>query len=206
MSKDPKKLVLATRNAGKVRELRRLLASVPIELLSLSDFPDGPDVEETGSTYRANAELKAVAFAARTHHMVVADDSGLEIEALGNLPGVHSARFAGVDAGYDVKIPRLLSMLDETRDPERRGRFICVAAVADAAGKILFCAEGICEGRIAEAPRGDHGFGYDPIFVPDGFDQTFGELPDAIKEQISHRARAASLIVRYLLHFIDVST
>lgn len=196
--------MLATGNAGKIRELRRLLSALPLELLALSDFKDAPDVDETGATYSENAELKAATFAAFTKHLAVADDSGLEIEALGNLPGVRSARFAGAGAGYDVKIPRLLSMLDATGDEHRRARFVCVASVADRRGDILCSVEGVCDGRIAEGPRGDCGFGYDPIFIPDGFDLTFGELPDDVKRQISHRARAVSQIVRYLLDFIAV--
>ena len=197
-------LVLATGNPGKVRELRLLLSELPLALKSLRDFPDVLDVEETGRTYRENAELKAREFAGQTGELSLADDSGLEIEALANAPGVHSARFAGADAGYDIKIPKLLEMLAETGDRERRARFVCVAALADERGQILYTAEGVCPGSIAESPRGSGGFGYDPIFVPDGYHQTFGELPDITKHQISHRARAAKLIIRYLLDFIAV--
>lgn len=196
-------LVLATGNSGKLSELRDLFRDLPLELKSLRDFERIVDVRETGSTFRENAELKARGFAMQTGHLSLADDSGLEIEALENAPGVHSARFAG-DAGYDVKIPKLLTMLDDTGDADRRARFVCVMALADRNGEIVYSAEGVCVGSIAHSTRGENGFGYDPIFSPDGFDKTFGELCDEIKRSVSHRARAAELIIRYLLDFIAV--
>jgi XTP/dITP diphosphohydrolase len=200
----PKSLVLATGNLGKLCELKELFRDLPLELKSLRDFERLVDVDETGSTFRENAELKARGFALQTGHLSLADDSGLEIEALGNAPGVHSARFAGEGTGYDVKIPRLLAMLDDAGFPNRRARFVCVMALADSHGRIVYSAEGVCSGSIARSPRGSNGFGYDPIFTPDGFDQTFGELGDHIKRSISHRAKAAELIIRYLLDFIAV--
>ncbi len=136
--------------------------------------------------------------------MCLADDSGLEIEGLGGAPGVYSARFVSTDADYDVKISKLLTMLDETGDSGRRARFVCVMALADNNGQVIHVAEGTCAGRIAGHPRGTGGFGYDPIFIPDGFELTFGELGDEIKQQISHRAKASELIIRYLLHFTAV--
>jgi XTP/dITP diphosphohydrolase len=206
MANKPLSLVLATGNAGKILELRQLLAELPLELRSLRDFPDIRDIDETGTTYRENAELKARGFAQQTGQMSLADDSGLEVAALGDAPGVYSARFAGAATGYDVKIPKLLSMLAETGDTDRAARFVCVASVADRDGSILYSAEGICSGTIAHHPRGDGGFGYDPIFVPEGHTRTFGELPEEVKHEISHRARAARLIIRYLLDFIAVRT
>lgn len=199
----PTNLVLATGNAGKISELRDLLGDLPLELKSLRDFESIADIAETGSTFRENAELKAGGFAIQTGHLSLADDSGLEVEALGNAPGVHSARFAGA-VGYDVKIPKLLTLLDDTGDAQRRARFVCVMALASPDGRIIYSAEGVCEGAIANAPRGRHGFGYDPIFIPDGYGMTFGELGDEIKRSVSHRAKAAELIIRYLLHFIAV--
>ncbi|MEO8043171.1 MAG: RdgB/HAM1 family non-canonical purine NTP pyrophosphatase [Acidobacteriota bacterium] len=203
MDNSPNSLVLATGNPGKTGELKDLFRDVPLELKSLRDFERIVDVEETGSTFRENAKLKARGFAMQTGQLSLADDSGLEIEALGNAPGVHSARFAGT-AGYEVKIPKLLTMLDETGDTVRRARFVCVMALASSDGRIVYNAKGICTGSIADSPRGNHGFGYDPIFVPDGFDLTFGELDDDVKRSISHRASAAALIIRYLLDFIAV--
>jgi XTP/dITP diphosphohydrolase len=204
MAKTTPSLVLATGNTGKIRELRELFRDVPFELKSLQDFSGIEDVEETGSTFYENAVLKARAFARQTGHMSLADDSGLEVEALGNAPGVMSARFGGPDAGYDVKNSKLLAMLDATNDEQRRARFVCVMAIADENGDLIHTAEGICTGSIASSPRGDRGFGYDPIFVPDGFELTFGEIGDEVKQRISHRARATELIIRYLLHFKGV--
>lgn len=204
MGTPPKSLVLATGNSGKIAELTDLFRDLPFELKSLRDFEQIVDIDETGSTFRENAELKARGFAVQTRHLSLADDSGLEIEALGNAPGVHSARFAGASAGYDVKIPKLLEMLDATGDASRRARFVCVMALADPDGRVVYSAEGVCNGSIAFSPRGDNGFGYDPIFSPDGFGLTFGELGDEIKRAVSHRAKAAALIIRYLLDFIAV--
>lgn len=204
MPKRSTTLVLATNNSGKIRELRELFCGSPVDLMSLQDFRNIEDIEETGSTFRANAELKARGFALQTGQLSLADDSGLEVEALGNAPGVYSARFGGPDTGYDEKIRKLLTMLDETSDTTRRARFVCVMALSDNIGRIVHAVEGICTGSIADGPRGLGGFGYDPIFVPDGFDVTFGELEDDIKQQISHRAKAATLIIRYLLDFIAV--
>jgi XTP/dITP diphosphohydrolase len=197
-------LVLATGNQGKIREFRSLLSVLPFQLMSLLDFDNVSEVEETGTTYLENARLKAEGFARQTGYLSLADDSGLEIEALTDAPGVQSARFAGVDAGYDVKIPKLLALLEQTGDPTRRARFVCSAALSDASGKILYTAEGVCPGTIAEAPRGSGGFGYDSIFIPDGHRQTFGELSEVTKQQISHRARAVELIIRYLLDYTAV--
>ena len=204
MTRPNETLVLATGNMGKVRELSDLFREVPLKIKSLADFEQIEDVEETGSTFEQNAILKAQGFARQTGYISIADDSGLEVDALEGAPGVLSARFAGADAGYDVKIPKLLAMLDATEDELRLARFACVMAIADPDGRVLHTAHGICTGAIARSPRGANGFGYDPIFVPDGYDQTFGELGDEVKSQISHRARAARVIIRYLLDFTGV--
>jgi len=193
-------MVLATGNNGKVRELRNLLADVPLELKSLRDFAGIMDVEETGTTFEENAVLKATGFARQTSHMALADDSGLEVEALGNRPGVHSARFAG-EVGYEVKIKKLLDMLEAVGGTNRRARFVCVMAISDPAGNVLHLARGECRGSLAERPRGTGGFGYDPIFIPHGYDLTFAEMGDDVKQRISHRGRAAELIIRFLLDF-----
>ena len=196
-------LVLATSNPGKVSELREMLAELPIQLKDLKAFPGIRDVDETGTTFQENAVLKARGFAIQTKELCLADDSGLEVEALGNAPGVYSARFAGADTGYDVKIPKLLALLDDTGDRARRARFVCVMALADPQGRVIHTANGVCAGTIANRPRGTNGFGYDPIFIPDGFDKTFGELEETTKREISHRGRAARLILRYLLDFME---
>jgi non-canonical purine NTP pyrophosphatase (RdgB/HAM1 family) len=201
---ESKKLLLATGNPGKIKELRDLLRALPLDVLSLRDFDGVVDVEETGTTFEENAGLKARGFAVQTNVLSLADDSGLEVEALGDAPGVYSARFAGESSDYELKIRKLLELLDSTGDTVRKARFVCVMSLADRDGNLIYNARGVCTGRIARSPRGDNGFGYDPIFIPDGLDQTFGELDDDVKKAISHRARAAELIIRYLLDFTAV--
>jgi len=195
-------LVLATGNAGKVRELTEIFGNVPLELKSLRDYDEINDVEETGSTFVENASLKASGFAIQTGDFALADDSGLEVNALGNAPGIHSARFAGAETGYDIKIERLFEMMQESGTDDRRARFVCSMALSNERGQVIHTVQAECSGTIAPEPRGSNGFGYDPIFIPDGFDQTFGQLSDQVKRSISHRAKAAELIIRYLLDFI----
>ena len=183
------KLVLATRNQGKVREIGEMLkAQNGIELLSLHSYPDAPDVVEDGKTYGENAIKKASTLAEYTGHLTIADDSGLEVDALDGAPGVHSARYAGENASDQDRIVKLLDALQNIPDNRRSGRFICAVAIADplAQVQVVRCA---CEGRIIHTPRGVNGFGYDPVFVPTGYDKTFAELGDEIKNQISHRAK-----------------
>jgi XTP/dITP diphosphohydrolase len=194
-------LTIATNNAGKLAELRSLLDSEPIELRSLAHFPDAKEVEETGSTFVENARLKASEYARQTGSFTLADDSGLEIDALGGRPGVLSARYGGDHLGFAEKMQLILDELSLGGQPDRRARFVCAIAVAAPDGQIVFEAEGICEGRIAEAPAGSGGFGYDPIFIPDGFESSFGELSGAVKQQISHRARAFAEIMPFLRDF-----
>lgn len=201
MSSTPASIVLATGNEGKIRELSVLLSVLPIELKSLRDFTGISDVEETGSSFEENAIIKARGFAIQTGEICLADDSGLEVESLGNEPGIRSARFAGAETGYDVKIPKLLGMMEAVGGANRRARFVCVMALADPDGEIICTARGECPGTIAEGPRGAGGFGYDPIFIPEGYGLTFGELGEDVKQNISHRARASELIIRFLLHF-----
>ena len=198
------KLLLATNNSGKVCELREMLGDLPFELVGLADFPAVIEVEETGLTFNENARLKASGYALQAGLIALADDSGLEVEALGNRPGVLSARYGGENSSFAEKMAKLLGELDKTGDEKRRARFVCSMAVADAAGNILYSSEGVCEGKIAANPRGTGGFGYDPLFVPDGFDETFGELSEGIKRQISHRARAFSEIIPFLRHLTAI--
>ena len=195
------KLVVGTNNAGKIRELNELLTDLPVEVSGLNDFENVRDVEETGATFADNAILKATDYARQTGFWALSDDSGLEVEALGGAPGVYSARYAGENAGDAERIDKLLKELAETGDRARRARFVCVMAVADEKGEIRFLAEGVCEGKIALAPGGSNGFGYDPVFVPDGFTETFGELSSTVKRQISHRARAIKKIIRFFRDF-----
>lgn len=191
-------LLIATKNQGKVRELSELLAGVPVVLRGLAEFPRVPTAEETGATFSENAELKARFYAGRTGLPTLADDSGLEVEALGGAPGVHSARYAG-DGATDVeRVALLLSEMRRAGTLTRRARFVCAAALFDPRADSCEVFLGTCEGRIADAPRGSHGFGYDPVFIPDGYERTFAELPAEIKQRISHRAEALRAVRAYL--------
>lgn len=198
-------ILVATKNAGKIKELEQLLAGLPVHLRSLNEFSDVVEAEETGATFAENAVLKARSYASQTRLWALADDSGLEVDALGGAPGVYSARYAGEGASDADRIEKLLSELKSVPDEQRRARFVCAMAVSDANGEIKFLAEETCEGAIARTPSGANGFGYDPVFIPDNFNQTFGELADEIKREISHRARAAKKIIRYLRDFTAVS-
>ena len=184
------KLVLATRNQGKVREIGEILKDRDgIELLSLRNYPDAPAVVEDGKTYMENAIKKASALAEYTGHLTIADDSGLEVDALDGAPGVHSARYAGEDASDQDRIAKLLDAIQNIPDDLRSGRFVCAVAIAAPLAQVRVV-QSVCEGQIIRMPRGASGFGYDPIFVPMGYDKTFAELGDEIKNQISHRAKA----------------
>ena len=193
-----KELLVATNNKGKVRELSQLLSDFPLSLRLLGEFPDIVEAEETGETFAENASIKALNYSAHTGLLTLSDDSGLVVDALGGAPGVRSARYAGREATYAERMSKLLGELDATGDAERRARFVCVIAVADPSAGALHTFEGACEGRIARAPRGTGGFGYDPVFIPDGHDRTFGELPAEVKHSLSHRARALALAARHL--------
>jgi XTP/dITP diphosphohydrolase len=183
-------LLLGTRNPGKVKELTSILGDAGWSFSSLQEFPNIPAAEENGVTYAENAIAKAVFYARATGMCALADDSGLEVDALGGAPGVYSARYAGENASDADRRVLLLSELARTGDTDRRARFVSSVVIADVAGTVLNVSEGICEGTIIFAPRGTGGFGYDPLFVPDGYDQTFAELADTVKNRISHRARA----------------
>jgi XTP/dITP diphosphohydrolase len=193
-----RQLVIATRNRKKVLELSRLLADVPIELLSLETFEQAGDVEESGETFEANAILKAVAGAQATGHWTLADDSGLEVDALGGLPGVRSARFAGEKAGDAENRLRLLSALQGVPADRRAARFVCVLALCSPTLD-LELTRGTCEGRILEEERGSGGFGYDPLFEVAGSHLTMAELSADEKNRVSHRGRALELLRKRLL-------
>lgn len=198
------RLLIATGNKGKIAELRDLLRPLGCPLINLDDLADIPAPEETGATFADNAALKAAYYAQASREWAIADDSGLVIDFLDGAPGVYSARFAGEDSSYPEKMEFVLSRMKGAKDGERSARFGCVIKVADPDGKVLITAEGTCEGSIAQAPRGNDGFGYDPIFIPDGFDRTFGELTDGEKRSISHRGRASSDLIRQMLDFTGV--
>ena len=222
------KLVLATRNQGKVRELTEMLRRhqaqevcdsaeaphrddhdrttsgphtsltgnrKPVEVISLNAYPDAPEVIEDGQTYMENAAKKASVIAEYTGYLALADDAGLEVDALNGAPGINSKRWAGEDATDAIRIAKLLQALEGVTD--RRARFVAAIAVVhpDTQPEGVL---GVCEGHIRHTPVGESGFGYDPVFVPDGYDQTFAELGEKIKNQISHRAKALQQAIALL--------
>ena len=188
-----KTLVVASHNAGKVREIRELLAPFGIETLSAGDLGlDEP--EETGDTFRANAELKALAAAKASGKPSLADDSGLCVEALNGAPGIYSARWAGPQKDFDFAMERVRLGLVEEGTLDTRAHFICGLALAWPDGHIDYF-EGRVDGELVWPPRGDKGFGYDPMFVPNGFDETFGEMEPERKHAMSHRADAFRQLV-----------
>ena len=189
------RLLLASSNPGKLRELRAILHDLPVELVGLDEAAarggagGPPEVAETGATFLENALLKARAYAAWSGLAALADDSGLEVDALGGAPGVRSARYAGEGAGDQANLDKLLGELAGVPPERRTARFRCAAVLVDPAlGE--WDADGTWEGRLLEAPRGGGGFGYDPVFVPDGWDRTSAEVDQATKDAASHRGRA----------------
>lgn len=195
-------LVLTTTNAGKLREIRDVLAGLDIEVRALADYAAILEPEETGRTFEENARAKALYYAAATGALVVAEDSGLEIDALDRAPGVHSARFGDDQAPtYPEKFALIYRMLDERSAPESTARFACALALARP-GEILFEARGTIEGRITVPPRGAGGFGYDPIFFYPPFGCTLAEVPADRKSSVSHRGQA----FRKLRAFLEAGT
>lgn len=194
-------LVLATRNPHKVREIRAVLEDLPVRWLTLDDFPQLSPIIEDGATLEANATKKAVTVAQATSGLALADDSGLEVEALTGVPGVFSARFAGPQATYEDNNRKLLELLINIPLDQRQARFRCVIAVAEPDGTVHLV-EGRLDGCIAMTPRGSNGFGYDPVFVVPDLGLTLAELPTSTKNRISHRARALHRAHRLLKHLI----
>jgi XTP/dITP diphosphohydrolase len=194
-------LVVATRNTHKTREIQQILGP-EFKVRDLLAHPEVSEVPESGTSFEENANLKALAVSKQLPALVIADDSGLEVDALGGAPGIYSARYAGTQATDTQKVQKLLDELAQVhaKGDVRRARFRCVVAVARN-GNLLETFEGVVEGKIADEIRGESGFGYDPIFVPDGFEKTFGELTDQLKNTISHRGkamRAVSIKLRQL--------
>ena len=190
-------LVVATRNRHKTREIQNILGPEFI-VRDLADT-EVPEIRENGTSFEENAKLKALVASRQLPGLVIADDSGLEVNDLGGAPGIYSARYAGANATNSEKIDKLLRELVRVRvtDHGRRARFRCVVALARN-GDLLGIFEGKIEGKISDTARGDSGFGYDPIFIPDGFEQTFGELPEEVKNTISHRAKAIRALAEKL--------
>jgi XTP/dITP diphosphohydrolase len=196
-------LLIATSNRGKLKEFNEILSTFPIGLLNLTDFPGVAPVSEDGKTFAENALLKARDYAGQAGIVTLADDSGLEVVALGGAPGIHSARYAGVNAPDLERNKKLLDALSLVKDDERTARFVCALALVDGSGTVLFQTTGTCEGSITTHPRGVNGFGYDPLFVPSGYVQTFGELDQSVKDQISHRGKALKSMCQYIAENLD---
>lgn len=201
-----KQLLVATHNLGKVVEFADMLQDLAIEWLSLDDVGVTQDVEETGKTFRENSVLKARAYAAETGLLTLADDSGLEVDALGGAPGVYTARYGGEGLTAVQRYQKLLTDIKPVPDPQRTARFRCVIVLAAPDGTILGESEGVCEGRIAQAPAGDNGFGYDPVFYLPQLNQTMAQLPPAQKHQISHRGLAMQAIAPRLRELLKAQS
>lgn len=195
------RLLVATRNKHKLREIRDVLAELKLEIVGADEVGGLPEIPEDGATIHDNAVKKAIEAAKRAKTLTLADDTGLEVDALRGEPGVHSARFAGAEATYHENNKKLLKLLEGVPLEKRAARFRCVVAIADETG-LVETVEGICNGRIVEEERGGGGFGYDPLFLPDGQVKTFGELSPDVKNRISHRAKALekawAVLSRYL--------
>lgn len=184
-----KELVIATTNQGKLRELRELLSDLDIHVTSLADYPDAPEVIEDGDSFQANALKKAETIAAFTGKLTMGEDSGLEVEALNNRPGIYSARYSGENATDEKNNQKLMQELQDVPDEKRVARYrSCIALVED--GQTIAIVEGDCVGQIATEARGSNGFGYDPYFIIPQYGKTFGELDPSIKAGMSHRSKA----------------
>jgi len=194
-------LVVATRNKDKLREIKALLKGLSVEVFSLDSFECVPEVIEDKKTFKGNAVKKAVQVSKFLKKIAMADDSGLEVEYLNGAPGVYSARFSGRGATYKSNNEKLLRLLAKAPVKKRKASFKCVIAVADK-GRVIGIAEGVCSGTICLEPKGENGFGYDPVFVPDEYKKTFAQMSASQKNKISHRSQALSgaksIISKYL--------
>jgi len=193
-----KKIVLATRNKGKVDEIMDKLKNYPVEITYLEDYPEIKEIEENGKTYQENAIIKSRIVSKITGLPALADDSGLEIDYLNAKPGIYSSRWGSSDL---ERINKVIKLLKNTTDEQRKARFVSVMCLF-VSDNNKYCSSGICSGKITLSPKGSHGFGYDPIFVPDGYNRTFAELGDNIKNKISHRAITLGKIVKIIIDLL----
>lgn len=193
-----KVLIIATKNKGKVREIRHLLKPLRLKVLSLLDLTKAPDIKENGKTFQANAIKKAKAIIRKFDLLVLADDSGLEVSALRGQPGVRSARYAGPNPTTAKLCRKLLSVMKNRRN--RKARFVCVMAIASQ--KNVKIIKGVCAGKIDFKMKGTHGFGYDPVFIPEGYRKTFAQIPLKLKNKISHRGKALKKVADLLRKMI----
>jgi XTP/dITP diphosphohydrolase len=190
--------VLGTRNRKKAEELQDHLDDLPVRLATLAEFPNAPEVAEDGQTFMANARKKAVVLAKALGQWVLGEDSGLAVDALGGRPGVYSARYAGLNATDEENNRKLLEELAGVAEDRRTAHYVCTAVLADPQGQVRAEVEGRCNGRIVTEPRGEQGFGYDPLFLIPEYHKTFGELGLIVKRHISHRARAIAKLKAHL--------
>jgi XTP/dITP diphosphohydrolase len=193
-------IVLATRNEKKIEEIKKIFSTmkIPVHLRTLDDFPDYQEVREDGRTFEENAIKKALHISRNTGMIAIADDSGLEVDALNGAPGILSARYAGESADDRANIEKLLNEMRHVPSEKRGARFVCCIAIAFPEGDVKTF-YGYIKGKIGTEPKGENGFGYDPIFYPEGHDRTFAEMSDTEKNAISHRARALKELEKYLL-------
>lgn len=196
-------LLIGSRNPGKIREIRLALDGLPLTLKSLDRVGNLSVPKEFGETYAENAIIKATDYGRQTGMCVLADDSGLEVNWLEGAPGLHSARF-GTGSDSD-RVELLLAKLIEAANGDRRARFVSVVAIVHPTVGVLNVAEGECRGRISQAPLGNNGFGYDPVFVPDGYELTFAQLPNEVKARISHRAKSLALTRDFLMELLTAA-
>jgi len=197
-------ILIGTGNSGKVTEIKRVLKDLALKFHLVTDFPGIHQPVESGSSYAENASIKARSYATQTGLLTLADDSGLEVASLNGLPGVRSARFGGDGLTDADRTSLLLSKLSAMSGDERSAQFVCMVAIANPTGEVVNLAHGICEGEIAEAPSGHEGFGYDPIFIPTGYQMTFAEIPLAIKNTLSHRGKALAATREFLARLSGV--
>lgn len=197
-------IVLATRNEKKIEEIKRVIGDMPVSILTIDAFPECPEVEEEGVTFQENAVRKATTVAQCTGKPSLADDSGLEVNTLSNAPGVLSSRYAGEGATDGKNIEKLLHEMRSIVDEERNARFVCCLALAFPDGRVEIFS-GQVEGRIGREPKGSHGFGYDPLFYPEGHNKTFAEMPADDKDTLSHRGKALRAFQKYLTQIIHCS-
>jgi len=196
-----KQIIVATRNEKKLRELARYLRPLKAKVISLKDIKGAPRINENGKTFEANAKKKALVISRFTKGLVLGDDSGLAVDALGGRPGVRSSRFAGDDASDDGNNVKLLRSLAGLPPSKRRGRFVCNVAIADK-GKVIASIEESCHGRIGFEVRGRYGFGYDPLFIIPKYNKTFGQLGPKVKDRMSHRAKALRKTRKFLKEYL----
>lgn len=194
-------ILIGTGNRGKITEIKRVLKDLPLKLHVVTDFPNLRQPDECGGSYTENAIIKAQYYASQTGLWTLADDSGLEVTSLNGMPGLRSARFGGEGLSDADRTSLLLSKLLETDGDDRSARFVCAVAIAKPTGEVVNVSHGSCQGGIAKAPAGNEGFGYDPIFIPAGYEMTFAELPLPLKNTLSHRGKALAATREFLQRF-----